>query len=113
MNVQQLENLSKKIQELEAKLRKLENIKEFIKESESGCASCDFAVAVGWCASCYDDEAEGEKLKKDFINGKITFGELFNGANWDKDENCRWAYEFLKKKFRNVMNVYFTELEGL
>jgi len=56
-------NIDEEIAKLEKELKKLQSLKKFLDESESGCISCDFAVAAGWCASCYDDEQKGEKMK--------------------------------------------------
>lgn len=99
-----IEKLKKRLEELK---KKKEKIKKFLEESE--CPSCDFAVAAGYVVSCYDDQKKAEEMKKAYIEGKITFEELFRGMNPDKDENAKLIYEYVKEKFDGIMDTYFTD----
>ena len=101
-----------KILQLELVLKKLEAMKDFVEKSESGCASCDFAVASSMVAYCYDDEEEGDKRRDEFLKGNITFGELYSGANRDREDRKN-IIDFVDKRFKDVMDTYFDEWQDL
>lgn len=100
--------MNEEIKRLEKRLKELKK-KALRLQSESGCISCDLAVASSIIAQIYKDKEEGEKKRKLYLEGKITLGELFEGV--DVNEDNKAAVEFIRNRFKYAMDLYFTDLD--
>jgi len=96
------------IEKLENRLKELK-IKAMKLMSESGCVPCDLAVASSMIAQGYKDKSEGERKREEYLEGKITLGQLLKGM--EKNEKTKEVLKFIYERFKYAMDLKFTDFE--